>query len=105
MASVTSPINVKGPPCGYSPGHACDGRVVLGPQPGRGCLMTTVKLLRRQFLHLAAGAAALPVFPRIAGAQPSGAGAKKGTRVVTLGTRSGPTPDRDRAQSSNALIT
>jgi ribonuclease BN (tRNA processing enzyme) len=59
---------------------------------------------RRQFLHLAAGAAALPAMSCIATAQPREV-ATKGTRVVTLGTRSGPTPDLLRAQSSNVLIT
>jgi ribonuclease BN (tRNA processing enzyme) len=39
-------------------------------------------------------------------AQPSAGGAppKSGTRIITLGTRSGPQPDVDRAQSSNLLI-
>jgi hypothetical protein len=59
---------------------------------------------RRQFLHLAAGAAALPAVSCIATAQPREV-ATTGTRVVTLGTRSGPTPDLLRAQSSNVLIT
>src|SRR5947207_921229 len=59
---------------------------------------------RRQFLHLAAGAAALPALSRIATAQP-GEVATKRTRVITLGTRSGPTADLHRAQSSNVLIT
>jgi ribonuclease BN (tRNA processing enzyme) len=60
---------------------------------------------RRQFLHLGAGAAAmLPGVPRIAWAQPSPK-PKSGTRLITLGTRSGPTPDVHRAQSSNVLIT
>src|SRR5690242_705732 len=57
---------------------------------------------RRQFLLLAA--AALPAMSCIANAQPREV-ATKGTRVVTLGTRSGPTPDLLRAQSSNVLIT
>jgi ribonuclease BN (tRNA processing enzyme) len=59
---------------------------------------------RRQFLHLAAGAVTLPAISRIATAQPSGVATNK-TRVVTLGTRSGPTADLHRAQSSNVLIT
>jgi ribonuclease BN (tRNA processing enzyme) len=63
-----------------------------------------MKLPRRGFLHFAAGAAALPVFARIATAQQREV-APKGTRVVTLGTRSGPTADLSRAQSSNVLIT
>jgi ribonuclease BN (tRNA processing enzyme) len=39
-------------------------------------------------------------------AQPSGgaSAAKSGTRIVTLGTRSGPQPDVNRAQSSNLLV-
>jgi ribonuclease BN (tRNA processing enzyme) len=43
---------------------------------------------------------------RIAGAQPSSgvASSKKGTRLITLGTRSGPNPTVWRAQSSNLLI-
>src|SRR5262245_2124207 len=56
-----------------------------------------MKLPRRKFLHLAAGAVALPAVSRIATAQPSEVATKR-TRVVTLGTRSGPTPDLNRAQ-------
>jgi ribonuclease BN (tRNA processing enzyme) len=61
---------------------------------------------RRQFLHLAAGAAALPAVSHFAWAQPSSevVSSKKGTRVITLGTRSGPTPTVGRAQASNLLI-
>src|SRR4051812_16792403 len=61
---------------------------------------------RRQFLHLAASAAALPVVSRQAWAQASSevASPEKGTRVITLGTKSGPTLMRGRAQSSNLLI-
>ncbi len=61
---------------------------------------------RRKFLHLAAGAAALPAVSRIARAQPSSevAPPKKGTRVITLGTVAGPPPRAHRAQSSNLLI-
>src|SRR5215470_17122796 len=63
-------------------------------------------LPRRTLLHLAASAAVLPAVPRIAGAQPSSevAVSKKGTRLITLGTRSGPFPTVGRAQSSNLLI-
>jgi len=63
-------------------------------------------LPRRTLLHLAASAAVLPAVPRIAGAQPSSevAVSKKGTRLITLGTRSGPNPTVGRAQSSNLLI-
>ena len=61
-----------------------------------------MKLRRRQFLHLAAGAAALAVVSRVAGAQV--ASSKKGTRLFTLGTRSGVTPTVGRAQSSNLLV-
>jgi ribonuclease BN (tRNA processing enzyme) len=63
-----------------------------------------MKLPRRGFLYLAAGATASPAFARIATAQQREV-APKGTRVVTLGTRSGPTADLSRAQSSNVLIT
>jgi ribonuclease BN (tRNA processing enzyme) len=65
-----------------------------------------MKLVRRQFLHLAAGAAALPALSRVARAQPSSevVSSKKGTRVITLGTRSGPYPTVGRAQASNLLI-
>jgi hypothetical protein len=62
-----------------------------------------MKLPRRQFLHLAGGAAALPAVSRFAWAQavpPS----KTGTRFITLGTRGGPNPTVWRAQTSNALI-
>ena len=66
-----------------------------------------MKLPRRQFLHLGAYAATLPVISRIAWAQqPSSevVPSKKGTRVITLGTRSGPIPTVGRAQASNLLI-
>jgi ribonuclease BN (tRNA processing enzyme) len=67
--------------------------------------MTNLKLPhRRKFLHLAAGAAALPAVSRFASAQ-TPPKPKPGTRLITLGTRSGPTPDVHRAQSSNVLIT
>ena len=59
---------------------------------------------RRQFLHLAAGAAALPAVTRIAKAQTGLAGPKTGTRVITLGTAAGPSPRAHRAQASNLLI-
>jgi ribonuclease BN (tRNA processing enzyme) len=58
---------------------------------------------RRQFLHLAAGAATLPAVSRIAWAQ-TGPQSKAATRLITLGTRGGPNPTVWRAQSSNALI-
>jgi ribonuclease BN (tRNA processing enzyme) len=63
-----------------------------------------MKLPRRQFLHLAAGAAALPAMSRVAGAQASLPQLKAGTRLITLGTRGGPNPTVWRAQSSNLLI-
>ena len=68
--------------------------------------MTNLKLPRRSFLHLAAGTVALPALSRIVRAQPSSevASSKKGTRVFTLGTRSGPTPTVGRAQASNLPI-
>src|SRR5262245_38456313 len=62
-----------------------------------------MKLPRRKFLHLAAGAVALPAVSRIARAQavlPS----KSGTRFITLGTRGGPIPTVGRAQASTVLI-
>src|SRR5437899_9682128 len=61
---------------------------------------------RRQFLQLAAGAASLPAVLRLAGAQPNSEAAsrKKGTRVITLGTKNGPFPSAGRAQSSNLLV-
>jgi ribonuclease BN (tRNA processing enzyme) len=65
-----------------------------------------MKLDRRSFLQVTAGTVALSALPKAIKAQPSsGAGSKKGTRVITLGTRSGPTPDLHRAQSANLLIT
>src|SRR6516162_1170302 len=63
-----------------------------------------MRLLRRQFLHLAAGAAALPTLSRIATAQAGPARPKAGTRVITLGTAGGPPPRAHRAQASNLLI-
>src|SRR4051794_37758357 len=60
-------------------------------------------LPRRRFLHLAAGAAALSTVSRFAWAQ-SEPQLKTRTRLITLGTRSGPNLTIWRAQSSNALI-
>jgi ribonuclease BN (tRNA processing enzyme) len=54
---------------------------------------------RRQFLHLAA--AMLPAVSRTAWAQ--AVLPKMGTRLITLGTLSGPPPRAHRAQSSNLL--
>jgi ribonuclease BN (tRNA processing enzyme) len=61
---------------------------------------------RRQFLHLAAAAVALPALSLVARAQPSSdvASPRKGTRVITLGTKNGPFPSVGRAQSSNLLV-
>ena|SRR5215216_5450415 len=61
---------------------------------------------RRRFLHLAAAASALPAVSRFARAQPTRevASSEKGTRVITLGTRSGPGPTVGRAPSSNLLV-
>jgi len=58
---------------------------------------------RRQFLHLAAGAVALPAATRFAWAQ-TVPQSKTGTRLITLGTRGGPIPTIWRAQTSNVLI-
>src|SRR5262249_8281397 len=58
---------------------------------------------RRQALHLAVGAAALPALSRIARAQTGLPQLKTGTRLITLGTKSGPPPKAGRAQSSNLL--
>jgi ribonuclease BN (tRNA processing enzyme) len=62
-----------------------------------------MKLARRKFLHLAAGAAVLPAPSRFAWAQTT-LRSKTGTRLITLGTRGGPNPTVWRAQASNALI-
>jgi ribonuclease BN (tRNA processing enzyme) len=64
-----------------------------------------MKLDRRNFLQVTAGAVAFSASPQISKAQSSSGAASKGTRVITLGTRSGPTPDLYRAQSANVLIT
>ena len=65
-----------------------------------------MKLHRRNLLQVAAGAAALSALPNVSRAQSNGESpAAKGTRFITLGTRSGPTPDVSRAQCSNVLIT
>src|SRR4051812_901706 len=58
---------------------------------------------RRQFLHLAAGAAAVPALSRLARAQTGLPQSKTGTRLITLGTSAGPTPRAGRAQSSNLV--
>src|SRR4051812_14361827 len=62
-----------------------------------------MKLPRRKFLHLAAGAAALPAVSRLVRAQTGLPLPKGGTRLITLGTASGPIPRPHRAQSSNLL--
>jgi ribonuclease BN (tRNA processing enzyme) len=64
-----------------------------------------MNLHRRNFLQVTAGAAALSAFRNVSRAQTPGAAPRKGTRFITLGTRSGPTPDLHRAQCSNVLIT
>jgi ribonuclease BN (tRNA processing enzyme) len=58
---------------------------------------------RRQFLHLAAGAAAVPVTSGIGWAQTAPPQSKTGTRLITLGTAAGPSPRPHQAQSSNLL--
>jgi ribonuclease BN (tRNA processing enzyme) len=63
-----------------------------------------MEILRRQFLLVAAGAAAVPALSHIAKAQAGPARPKTGTRVITLGTTAGPPPRAHRAQSSNLLI-
>jgi ribonuclease BN (tRNA processing enzyme) len=63
-----------------------------------------MKLPRRKFLNLAAGAAALPAMSRIAGAQTALPQSRTGTRLITLGTVAGPPPRGHRAQASNLLI-
>jgi ribonuclease BN (tRNA processing enzyme) len=60
-----------------------------------------MKLPRRRFLHMAAGAAALPALSHTARAQ---AVPKTGTRLITLGTPGGPNPRVRQANSSNLLI-
>ena len=59
---------------------------------------------RRQFLHLAAGAAVLPTVSHFAAAQTRLPQSKTGTRLITLGTAGGPLPRKDRAQSSSLLV-
>jgi ribonuclease BN (tRNA processing enzyme) len=63
-----------------------------------------MKLPRRTFLHLMAGAAALPIMSRMVWAQTALPQSKTGTRLITLGTTAGPAPRAHRAQSSNLLI-
>jgi ribonuclease BN (tRNA processing enzyme) len=58
---------------------------------------------RRQFLQMAAGVVALPVILSVARAQTIPQ-SKTGTRLIILGTRSGPIPTTGRAQASNVLI-
>jgi ribonuclease BN (tRNA processing enzyme) len=62
-----------------------------------------MKMCRRQFVHLAAGAAALPALSRMTGAQTALPQSKTGTRLITLGTAAGPGPRAHQAQSSNLL--
>src|SRR5215475_5857263 len=63
-----------------------------------------MKLPRRNFLRLAAGAAALPAMSRFVWSQAALPQSKTGTRLITLGTTAGPPPRAHRAQSSNLLI-
>jgi ribonuclease BN (tRNA processing enzyme) len=60
-----------------------------------------MKLPRRQFLHLAAGAAVLSALSFMVQTGP--VLAQAGTRLITLGTSGGPAPRARRAQSSNLL--
>jgi glyoxylase-like metal-dependent hydrolase (beta-lactamase superfamily II) len=62
----------------------------------------TMKFQRRTFLHLAAGAAALPALSHLAWAQSHPPQSK--ARLITLGTGAGPIPRPHQAQSSNLLI-
>jgi len=62
-----------------------------------------MKLPRRHFLHLAAGAAALPAVSQIARAQTGLPQSRIGTRLITLGTGAGPVPAPHQAKSSNLL--
>ena len=62
-----------------------------------------MKLPRRQFLHLAAGGAALPVMSQMARAQTGLTQSKTGSRLITLGTAGGPPPRAHQAQTSNLL--
>ena len=62
-----------------------------------------MELHRRQFLHLAAGAAALPVVSQMARAQTGLTQSKTGSRLITLGTVGGPSPRAHQAQTSNLL--
>ena len=62
-----------------------------------------MKMCRRQFVHLAAGAATLPALSRMTRAQTAPAQSKTGTRLITLGTAAGPGPRAHQAQSSNLL--
>ena len=58
---------------------------------------------RRQFLHLATGAVALPLVSHVATAQTGPAQSKGGTRLITLGTSGGPPPRPRQAQCSNLI--
>src|SRR5262245_60196326 len=62
-----------------------------------------MKLPRRQFLHLAASAAAVPVMSRVGWAQTLQSQSKTGTRLITLGTAAGPPSRAHQAQPSNLL--
>ena len=62
-----------------------------------------MKVARRTFLHLAASTVGLAVVSMIARGQTGLPQLKSGTRLITLGTRSGPPPRAGRAQSSNLL--
>ena len=60
-----------------------------------------MKIARRRFLHLAGGAVTLAAWPGVARTQSSPA--KPGTRLITLGTGSGPVPDAQQAKSANLV--
>jgi ribonuclease BN (tRNA processing enzyme) len=62
-----------------------------------------MKVLRRQFLKLAAGAAAMPVVSQMARAQTGLTQSTTGSRLITLGTAGGPPPRAHQAQTSNLL--
>src|SRR5262249_47987085 len=90
-------------PARSSTGCAAPGAERMPAPPQVSSTGKMMKFPRRRFLHLAAGAVALPVVSRIATAQTGLPQSKTGTRLITLGTSGGPAPRAHQAQSSNLL--
>src|SRR5262249_14982832 len=72
-----------------------------GPESREAMMQALSKLVAAEAVTIAFVALAHPAIAQTVGEGPA---AKTGTRIITLGTRSGPNPTVGRAQSSNLLV-